>query len=328
MMIGKCFHRTTGVALSALLVAVLLVAPRSASAASMNGPSQYFGGTSNEAYMSWVAEYGGDYDYNYFLASAAGAELNDDGVALHWRLDEERLYLAVAARATGFVAFGLSENGGMTGSDIVAFEASAPDVVKDMYVQDVRVPVEDECQDWKLIRSSTDDGFLIFEAHRLLETGDNQDRRIFPDAEESLNPTRIIAAWGDDNSGTVAYHGPNRARGQLRWLTTDPDPQATFTAAMASEADGFFEIRANNHPIAPIDTEYVNFCVTASELTAEWNVPADWNSDEYVAIGFEPIVDQRSERHVHHFVVYASYEPNDDASCNGSNYFQFLYGWT
>jgi DOMON domain len=69
------------------------------------------------------------------------------GVAVHYRLDvdENMLHLALAARASGWFAFGLSENGDMSGSDMLIYEAGNPDEVMDAYVLNNRQPILDDC---------------------------------------------------------------------------------------------------------------------------------------------------------------------------------------
>lgn len=59
------------------------------------------------SYDDWLEERGVDYDHFIFLG-------NSDNVAVHWRIeDDELLHLAVAVvNATGWVGFGIAENGG------------------------------------------------------------------------------------------------------------------------------------------------------------------------------------------------------------------------
>jgi hypothetical protein len=44
------------------------------------------------------------------------------GVAIHWGTDDDKIYIGVAARADGWVGFGIAEGGGMQGADPVIFE--------------------------------------------------------------------------------------------------------------------------------------------------------------------------------------------------------------
>ena len=105
----------------------------------------------------------------------------NQGAAIHWNIDEARgiLELAVAVKATGWLGFGISDNGGMKGSDALIFEAANPTTVKDAHVKDLRYPILDDCQNWEFVNSVTADNdgssFLIVEVRRQLDTKDSQD---------------------------------------------------------------------------------------------------------------------------------------------------------
>ena len=297
-----------------------------AAAQSFDLPELAFGGAvaNSTPYLDWVADYGAEYPRSLFLPSAADPT---EGLAMHWRIDNEtqRLHIAVAAAAQGWVGLGLAENGGMRGADIVLFEASNPEEVTDAYVLQERLPLVDDCQDWTLTRSFTDnDGFLIFEANRLIDTGDKQDRPLINDALESSVASRIIAAWGD--SPSVSYHGTtNRARGQLRWFQTSLKEVISFQDVMMEQAEGYFEHRANNYTVGTNETQYVGFCIGRDDLIAQ-GVPL--NSDPLYLIGFEPLVDPRAKEFVHHFVTTGSdsySETSTDCAIEGG--FNQVYGW-
>jgi hypothetical protein len=176
----KCFQ----------LILVLLWSASAHSQLNSNVTLSFFGESNNDAYQSWLDVAASNYSNSLFFESTVDAS---QGVAVHWRLDRtaERIYLAVAARATGWVGFGISENGGMQGADILLFEAARPDALIDSYNLETRWPLSDDCQDWTLTSSATDGGFLIFEANRAFDTGDGQDRAIIPDAEEAVPETRM-----------------------------------------------------------------------------------------------------------------------------------------
>jgi len=260
-----------------------------------------FGGPhdkSSSPYYEWVKNYGSDYQRSLFLPSASDPI---KGTALHWRINETHLHIAVAAKAEGWVGLGFSENGGMRGADIVYFEAQTPNNVTDSYVLSDRFPLVDDCQDWTLTRSFSGDGFLIFEASRLLDTGDDQDRPLIYDAPETSVASRVIAAWGDATS--ISYHGAtDRARGQVRWFQ-GLDEVTSFADTMIEQAEGYFEHRASNYSVGTNETQYVSFCIGREDLVAQ-GVPME--ADPLFLIGFEPILDERAEAFVHHFVTTAS----------------------
>jgi len=72
-------------------------------------PATYFGGTENGAYLDWLQFQGTSYKRTEFLPSPAG---NSTGAAIHWTIQDDEIFLAVAAKATGWVGFGIAESGG------------------------------------------------------------------------------------------------------------------------------------------------------------------------------------------------------------------------
>lgn len=264
-----------------------------------------FGGVDDATYNDWVVVTGTQYTRNIYLPGPDAS----NGAAIHWNIQDDRINLAVAVRATGWVGFGISENGGMRGADMVIFQADGEEII-DSHVLEELFPTPDACQSWSLVNSIvSDDGFLIFEASRLLNTGDAQDRALVDDSSLLVPANRIIAAWGDTSS--YSHHGPNRARGSIRFFGVgNGDEWAAFATTMETEAEGSFEIRGNDFEIPAQQTKYKDFCFLKADL-ANMGVPID---ESLHAIGIEPMVDERSAAFVHHFIVYGSYDP---LSCGG-----------
>jgi hypothetical protein len=73
-------------------------------------PPSYFGGTGNGAYLSWLSSNEIELKYNNSVYIPS-SDLTS-GAAIHWSVDDDHIYLAVAARATGWVGFGFSDAGG------------------------------------------------------------------------------------------------------------------------------------------------------------------------------------------------------------------------
>lgn len=281
-------------------------------------PSSYFSGDNNEAYTDWLQQ------QSYEMASFITSNSGEIGVALHWTTDETKIKIAIAAKATGWVGFGLAESGSMLGADIVMFTAETGELV-DSYVLDQSVmPIPDDCQSWTLINSITEGGFVIFEAERLLDTGDSQDRAFLDDSSELIVPSRVIAAWGD--SVTPSYHFKNNARSSVRFFGTSGgvDEVVAFGRSMSAEAEGNFTIRASDFQIPQVDTLYQNFCVSAADLIAQ-GVPL--NQDLHV-IGIEPIIDPRTTKYIHHFTVAAMPEDWDSSQdCDSFPGVEMAYVW-
>ncbi|GKY93756.1 hypothetical protein MPSEU_000342700 [Mayamaea pseudoterrestris] len=269
----------------------------------------------NVVYNKWLA--GSDYRNSLFIP----ADNNVNGAAVHWTISDDNttLNLAVAVEASGWVGFGLSENGGMTGSDMMIYEAAKPNIVLDAYVTQDRYPQIDDCQDWTFVDATVEDNTMIVEVSRKLFTGDTQDLAILDDTSSGFPVHRIISAWGDSES--FSYHGMDRARGTIRWFGGSVTEVERFEAIMEPYKSNKIVVMADNYPIKPIDTEYAHICVSGDDLRDQ-GVDLDTG---VTMIGIEPYV---TNSHVHHFTAYASLtENNGDTGCNGTDYISMVYLW-
>ena len=100
--------------------------------------SSYFSNVSTdekEVYTNWVATHSSSYPRHTFMPSSSN---DGDGAAIFWNInnDDESIDFAIAVRSEGWVGFGLSEAGGMIGSDMALYSASNPDDIVDAYVVD------------------------------------------------------------------------------------------------------------------------------------------------------------------------------------------------
>ncbi|KAG7354015.1 copper type II ascorbate-dependent monooxygenase [Nitzschia inconspicua] len=304
-------------------------------------PSKYFGTLAEEdrsTYLMWLQE--STYTKHTFLPMVTNP---DNGAAVLWKVyadgnaatiarnnnntDLTHIQVAVAVRATGWVGFGISEAGGMLGSDIALWETANPNTVRDSYViEDFDVPKKDDCQHWTLLRTTTDNDWLIVEMSRPLDTSDPQDHKLVDDSQ-LLTPTRLIAAWGD--SPTVSFHGfqvgkisanifPLPASGETAGT------QADFETLMDEQADGFFEILANNYTIPAQETTYHYICKSFEELQEQYNLPVTEDGIlTFIAGG--AVLSPKTEQYVHHFIVYGSSNPTPtEETCGQGN---MLWGW-
>jgi hypothetical protein len=274
----------------------------------------------HSSYLDWVASRGTS--YSSAVCYNATSPDTTQGVAIHWRLDDSNIYIAVATRALGWAAFGLAEGGGMKGADVVIFETANPGEIRDAHVLDKRIPVDDNCQDWVYVDSQTEGGFLIFEAYRKLDTMDSQDHRIINDADTLIPAQRFIAAWGD--SSTATYHGRNSARGSLRWYGGGDELKIIYEKLM-KQADGYFDLLVPNHTLAVKGTDYADFCfVWDPDLTSQ-GVPSNVS---IAVIAAEMMIRDEARPYVHHADVYASSVPsNESRKCIESAYGYSLYSW-
>jgi DOMON domain/Copper type II ascorbate-dependent monooxygenase, N-terminal domain len=281
-----------------------------------------FGASDDAPYLTWVNSVDPSF-YNAFVCYNATSGDPTQGIAVNWKVDDENLYLAVAARATGWVGFGLAETGGMKGSDIVIFEALNPGVLRDAHVLDALMPIDDDCQDWVFKNSIVNDGFIIFEGYRKLNTLDSQDRFIFDDSDTVIPPQRIIAAWGDDDTAT--YHGLNRAQGAIRWYGGGDEVDLVHKK-IEEQADGYFDLLVPNHTVSAKETDYVSFCFGWEPDIAPQGLPVN---DTIEVIAVEAITYPESQPFIHHFVVAASTQPaNQSRTCfSKDSYGYAIYSW-
>jgi hypothetical protein len=283
----------------------------------------HFLGIDHQSYLDWYSNSDIDeYPKSVFL-QGSDPQKPEDGVAIHWKVDDEYLHLAVAARATGWVAFGISEAGGMTGTDMVIFTAARPNELVDAYTGDERLPQTDDCEsDWELISSNVDleGGFIMFETKRLLNTNDPQDKPIVDDSSTIVPAHRAIAAWGD--SEEMSYHGLNRARGAVRFHGIG-DEDTTFKAAMVV-AEGSVDLLAGNFTIPSESTTYHTFCFSRQDLIDRGLIDSQ---EKLNIIGWEPLVQSGNEPYVHHYIVTASDQPFCNSTEEGGDFMEMAYVW-
>ncbi|CAM9395306.1 unnamed protein product [Sphacelaria rigidula] len=237
----------------------------------------------------------------------------DDNFDFYWTIDTELATIRVAVHAkaaTGWAGFGFSEMGGMEGADIIYYEALSGNLT-DAHALEIGTPIADECsQDWTLLSAEVGDTGLVFEAERSLETSDTQDRSLVDDSVEGTNPTRLIAAWGSQDS--VSYHGSNVGQAQVILFEEDNEASTDLLVDIKAADDiSYFDIAAQNYTIPAEKTEYEFFCVPASELPVE---------GEFHVVGIEALLYDGTEEFIHHLVV-KGYTDSDDCHGNCSREF-------
>ena len=252
------------------------------------------------------------YTHHAFLVQDGSGSADDgdgaDGAALFWKVmnNATTIQFAIAVRATGWVGLGISDAGGMLGSDIALYTPAVTtsntdggtngDIILDTHVVDEHaLPITDDCQNWNFesVRSTSDDydtmedvddddddddDWIILELSRLLipDTDTTQDIAIINDAELWIPPTRIIAAWGDDATG-VSFHGSKRARSAVRIFGAssytnagedgyDGNDMNILTKTLDNESDGSFDIVQKDYEIPTDETTYYSSCKTFDEL--------------------------------------------------------------
>ena len=223
--------------------------------------------------------------------------------------------------ATGWAAFGIAEAGGMFGADIVSFTTANPNVLVDGYILDDRqVRVDNNSQDWTLISSVVEDGWIIVEATRKITTGDTQDNALKNDKELWGAPTRLIAAWGDTEE--MSYHGDNRSSSSVR-IFADPSSNSlesdAVVNALEKNSDGYFDVVNGAYEIPARETDYEYICKSYDELKEQFG----GDMTDITMIAATPIITEETRQFVHHFIAMAI------PSCDNQDRFkrEQIYGW-
>jgi hypothetical protein len=106
--------------------------------------------------------------------------------------------------------------------------------------------------------------------------------------------------------------------------TSSEEELAMFQTIVASESEGNFSIQAVDYAIPAAETTYAYFCFSTTDLL-EMGVPMD---KDLHTIGIEPIIDARSTKYVHHFVVYATSQfSNSSDTCVQRPDIEIAYVW-
>ena len=281
--------------------------------------STCFGGVNDSPYLDWV----NDNAASYTTSACYNATSSDttQGFAVHWKVDDENLYVAIAARAVGWVGFGLAETGGMKGADIVIFETAYPTQLRDTHVLDERFPIDDVCQDWVLRDSTIDDGFIIFEAYRKLNTTDTQDRAIIDDSNPAIPAQIVVAAWGD--SPTATFHGPNNiAQGTIRWYGTGDELTYVYDS-LETKSDGSFDMKVHYEIKEEEVTQLVNFCFSWDPDMLDQGVP----NGTITAIAADVFTSDENQPFVHHVDVFGSTKAATSPNTCLPSYGYTIYSW-
>ena len=259
-----------------------------------------------DSYLTWNAQ--SAYDNSVFLPTEID---KSKGIQFHWTIrsdsDEEEyrdrgtIQIGVAVKIDsqqGWAEIGFSEHGGRRGADVVHFTRTgrASSSIVDGYVLDDidKKPIADRQQDWKLIdHFITNDGYLIFEARRALDTKDSFDRSIIDDSGVFTSNHKIFGAWG--SSPDVYYHDENRVKASLKLFHSDvmgSSDSKTFFEQMSKLSNGSATLKFSNYVIPSDKTTYYSECFEIEKVFGH-----SPSTEAMYIIGFENIV---TSKYVHH----------------------------
>ncbi|KAG8191052.1 hypothetical protein JTE90_029492 [Oedothorax gibbosus] len=207
---------------------------------------------------------------------------------LFWKVDRanEQITFRIEVETKGYVAIGLSTNGGMAGSDIaIGWVKNGKAHLQDRHAYKNGLPALDEQQDWHLLNGFENATHTVIQFNRKFDTCDEQDLAITNDT------ARVIYAYHASDPLTdevFLYHNKDRGSRSLTLLQPMNIKQELPTEARV------WDIQLPNITI-PDDTDTTYWCkiVKAPPLNKKHHV-----------IQVEPLVSEGSLRYVHHMVLY------------------------
>jgi hypothetical protein len=294
----------------------------------------------------WTIDYDEDVDVdvNVSTPSDSGSDSdNNIGTVTEAKTKTGTIQIAVAVQVNsnlnskeGWAAIGFSETGGMRGADVVYFASSSTSnenmgSIIDAHILDslaLSQPTPDMKQDWISINHIiTDDGYLIFEAKRKLDTNDVFDRPFVDDSSAYMENHKLIAAWGPTPHISFDENNQVRTSIQLFHPRQEEDEEDEnenkeeeveedenrnvrntgvkpglkydqFVSEMSSRSDGSVNMTLTNFNIPLEDTHYHGKCFSTSDLIG-------LNSIQYI-IGYQFTVEPDSIKYIHHMVIYGN----------------------
>lgn len=296
-------------------------------------PTSSSGGVSNtesNGYTSWELQNGDNYNHKIYLPSASDPCM---GMAFHWSISGSTIQIAMASflgttlvERGGWIGLGFSETGGMRGADIVYYETSTNSVVDAHVLDDLVKPTRDSQQDWELINATaSEDGFLIVEVQRLLNTGDVYDWSFEDDSDIYVSDHRVISAWGSTSS--ISYHGNNHAKSMVQLFSSESQPAGNgyllFQQHMQEQARGTIMLMLEDYNLPAQRTTYHRECYSYNDLTNRLGVPTN---DIYI-IGVEVVYPEEATKYFHHMLAYGS-TTAVSTNLDDCSYVSFpWYGW-
>ena len=150
---------------------------------------------------------------------------------LYWTANTTSIVAEVHVLTTGWLAFGMSPTGGMSGADAMVawIDSTGKTQFTDRYLTASRTAVVDSSQNWFLMSSKQANGYTCIQFTRLISTCDTSNDMVIPTGN-----TKIIVAYSNTlpaSGGDISYHGAsNRATISVLLLSSLASPQV-ITAA-------------------------------------------------------------------------------------------------
>ncbi|KAH3694941.1 hypothetical protein DPMN_082386 [Dreissena polymorpha] len=154
---------------------------------------------------------------------------NGGNYFLFWKFNSSHITFEVHVKTTGWVGFGLSDNGNMYPGDVVVgwVDNRGATTFSDRHTNGHVMPIKDASQDWHLLHGEELNSFTVLKFVRKIETCDTTDDITIPSGT-----TRLIFAYGlsdPTSEDTISYHGTTRGTKSVSLLSKVAVPQNFLT---------------------------------------------------------------------------------------------------
>ncbi|XP_028665853.1 DBH-like monooxygenase protein 2 homolog [Erpetoichthys calabaricus] len=204
-------------------------------------------------------------------------------VSISWGFDNNGgpITIQVVANTTGWVGFGFSPSGSMTGSDVVIGGVNPDGTVyfADRHATGNTLPLVDAKQDYTLIDLKESGSTTTMTFSRQLQTCDTDDLPI------TATPMILIYAYGSND--IISYHGASRGVKVINLLNYAGSVQSAVNYS-------YFDLTATNFTVPNLTTFYYCKIVQLPSFSQKNHI-----------IRIDPLIQKGNEDLVHHMVLYA-----------------------
>nr|XP_061842955.1 DBH-like monooxygenase protein 2 homolog isoform X1 [Nerophis lumbriciformis] len=221
---------------------------------------------------------------------------DNDMVCLKWGFSDvqRQITLKFIVKTTGWIGFGLSPNGDMTGADLVMGGVdSNRTYFKDYYSATNTMPDVDQVQSYTLVSLTESQGETVMTFTRAFQTCDNQDLQI------TDKPMNLIYAYGATDE--ITFHGAQAGTKEINLLNHAPK----ITVANGN----YMSVTVQNLAIPAKDTYYHCKVMQLPPLNTKHHI-----------YQVQPVIEHADL--VHHMLFYscpASVNTAYDGDCNWQN---------
>ncbi|ODM96226.1 DBH-like monooxygenase protein 1 [Orchesella cincta] len=235
---------------------------------------------------------------------------------LDWLTDwnTKRVTFNVTVQTKGYVGFGLSNNGKMTGADIVigGVKPNGKTYFSDRHAIANQLPVLDSTQDWNLNWAWESETHTFLSFSRAFDTCDPEDYALTEDT------VTLIWSYGEKDTD-IGYHYRNRGIFKVYLLEPDNSPKIirdsrNLNPKVVGKESSDLKLWTINRPhqMTSDDTSYICTIHRGPRLQRKHHVVG-------LDVSFR---DEGARKHAHHILIYKCNAPR------GSTEFNLFDPWT